>query len=354
MKCKMHGCDANKGGSSCLLCVEIPQRNKTNQCASCNPGHYLNHEGECREWGCVTDQNTDCRSCVDISNRTSARSCEACHTGYYLSAGGKCEPFTCDMATDGGKCLDCVDQNFRTSGADCSECNDGFYLDGVVCKPWDCHITADNGCKASASLFVNTRAKACSVKRFIIALHSSLSFALLSRTSLFFSQSLLYIFSHSLPSLSTLSSLSSLPPSLPTLFPRPLSVFISLVLLYCPTPQACPDQALRSSHSTCSSCNAGYNLIAGGKCEPFTCDTATSGGKCRECVNQNFRTSGADCSKCNNGFYLDGAVCQPWDCVRAGETGCKASAMRTVVLLGDTSLYLALISISMFGRNCRP
>ena len=228
MKCKMHGCDANEGGSSCLLCVEISQRNKTNQCASCNPGHYLNHEGECREWGCVTDQNTDCQSCVETEDRTSARSCEACYTGYYLSAGGKCEPFTCDMATDGGKCQECVDQNFRTSGADCSECNDGFYLDGAVCKPWDCHITADNGCKASASLFVNTRAKACSVKRFIIALHSSLSFALsLTHLPLFFPIAPLYLLTFPTLSFHSLLSLLVAPLSSHTLSSPSLCLYLS-------------------------------------------------------------------------------------------------------------------------------
>ena len=96
---------------------------------------------------------------------------------------------------------------------------------------------------------------------------------------------------------------------------------------------SCVDQAARSSHSHCSSCNDGYGLdidhhvCTAYDCKVVTYDDGTTGSGCTSCVDpQQARTRDNACANCSAGFELsDLQTCVPYSCQEGqeGTSQCK-------------------------------
>ena len=76
---------------------------------------------------------------------------------------------------------------------------------------------------------------------------------------------------------------------------------------------SCVRQRERSRVNHCGSCNAGYQLSKRGSCEAFVCTTG-NGDACRSCPRVSKRKMDNECSACNPGFQLVGAKCVPFTC----------------------------------------
>ena len=76
---------------------------------------------------------------------------------------------------------------------------------------------------------------------------------------------------------------------------------------------SCVRQRERSRVNHCGSCNAGYQLSKRGSCEAFVCTTG-NGDACRSCPPLSKRKMDNECSACNPGFQLVGAKCVPFTC----------------------------------------
>ena len=180
-----------------------------NQCASCNPGYYLD-DGKCLSCGINNceecDKNKICKICekgYDLENNLCIKKCEVgdnekcktcnnikigecseCNLGYYLPddvkdktkcyqcgegclscSGGEC--YSCDIGfklTDNFKCEPkcklgqgdlCLSCDYSmTGGENCAECNEGYYLpekgEKTSCKKCGenmkkCHTEEENG-----------------------------------------------------------------------------------------------------------------------------------------------------------------------------------------------------------------
>ncbi|CAK9088390.1 Tenascin [Durusdinium trenchii] len=317
-----------------------------------------------KSFNCKTGSGELCKSCPVPSQREKHNECTSCNAGYYLD-GTTCKAYDCDNK----KCATCVDQAQRKAHNHCSTCHGGSVIVGRECKSehvvksgWSatrddrrataecpagmwlkkCEIERTQNWDWGDGAFVDEDAKKCTVQTG--AAKQKLKAKATCSTTQTYGM-------HSAGGMKGGKRQTDCPKPISCMChthwevrrncDKKQAVFspsggtcqrsskskkqVNAICEIAPCStgsgskcRSCKDIRDRKADHHCDSCNPGY-YISGTGCQAYACNSP-----CATCVAQNFRKKDNQCASCDSGHTLVGDQCKAYACNTGGGSKCKS------------------------------